>query len=292
MDEKLIKAGKIAAEALEYGKSMIRPGVKLVDVCDEVEKKIKSLGGEMAFPVQISMNDVAAHFCPNEDDETVFKDQIVSIDVGVSVDGFIGDTALTVDLSGKNDELIKASLEALDNAIKMVKPGVKVREIGKVIHKTITSYGFAPIRNLSGHGLGEYNIHTKPNIPNYDNGDNTLLKEGDVIAIEPFASAGAGVVYESGQGTVFALVNKKPVRNMITRAVLKEIESYNDLPFCRRWLNNRFGAAKTNFALRELKAIDSIRDYPPLVDQSHGLVSQAEHSLIVTKDGCRVLTVK
>src|SRR3989344_3011989 len=221
MEEKLIKAGKIAAEALEYGKSMIRPGVKLVDVCDEVEKKIKSLGGEMAFPVQVSMNDVAAHFCPNEDDSIVFTDQIVSLDVGVSVDGFIGDTALTVDLSGKNAELVKASKEALDNAINVVKPGVKTREIGKIIHKTITSYGFAPIRNLSGHGLGEYNIHTKPNIPNYDNGDNTLLKEGDVIAIEPFASTGSGVVYESGQGTVFVLAQKKPVRNMITRNVLK-----------------------------------------------------------------------
>lgn len=289
-EEKLTKAGKIAAQALEFAKSLVKPGVKLVEVCDKTEEKIKQLGGKLAFPVQISLNDTAAHFCPDQDDETVFKDQLVSIDVGVHIDGFIGDNALTIDLSGENKDLVKASREALDNAIKIVKPGIRISEIGKVIHETITKYGFSPVRNLSGHGLGEYGIHTKPSIPNYDNGDSTELKDGDVIAIEPFASKGAGIVYESGNATVFQLNIKKPVRNMITRQILKEIETYKDLPFCKRWLERKFGTAKTNFALRELRNQEMIREYPPLVDQNHGLVSQAEHSLIVTKDGCKVLT--
>jgi len=290
MEEKLEKAGKIASEALEYAKSLVKPGVKIVDVCDKVEEKIISLGGKMAFPVQVSLDDTAAHYCPDEDDETVFDKQVVCIDVGVHIDGFIGDNALTVDLSKENEDLVKASREALDNAIKIIKPGVKIGEIGKAIQDTITSYGFSPVRNLSGHGLAEYGIHTKPSIPNYGNGDETELEEEDVIAIEPFASKGAGIIYESGNGTVFAMIGKKPVRNMITRQVLKEIESYEDLPFCKRWLTKKFGAAKVNFALRELTQLEMIKEYPPLVDRNHGLVSQAEHSLIVTKDGCKVLT--
>lgn len=290
MNQKQIKAGKIAAQALEYAKTLIKPNAKVVDILDKTEKKIKDLGGSLAFPVQISLNDFAAHYCSDQDDKTILKDQIVSIDVGVHIDGFIGDNALTIDLSKKNQDLVKASREALDNAIKIIKPGVKLREIGKVIHDTITSYNFSPIRNLSGHGLDEFNIHTKPTIPNYDNGDETELKQDDVIAIEPFASKGAGVVYESGNATIFQLINKKPVRNLITRQVLKEIQTYNELPFCKRWLTKRFGLPKTNFALRELKQLDILKEYPPLVDKEHGLVSQAEHSLIVTKDGCKVLT--
>jgi methionyl aminopeptidase len=287
--EKYRKAGKIAAEALNYAASLVKPGVAVAEVCDKTDAKIKELGGECAFPTQVSMNDVAAHFLP-EDESVKFSDQVVSIDVGAHVDGFIGDNAMTIDLSGKHADLVKASREALDNAIKIIKPGVRLREIGKVIHDAITKYGFSPVRNLSGHGLGEYNIHTKPNVPNYDNGDATELKEGDIVAIEPFASAGAGKIYESSNPTIFQLAEPKPVRNMITRQVIKEIAEYGILPFSKRWLIKKFGLAKTNFALREMTVLGMIREYPPLIDEAHGLVSQAENTVLVTKDGCEVLT--
>jgi methionyl aminopeptidase len=286
MDEetlsKLKKAGRTAAEALESGKSLIKKGASLLDTTKKIEEKIVKLGGNMAFPPQISMNDIAAHFCPDSDDKQVFSNQVVSLDLGVHIDGFIGgDTALTVDLSNQNQELVKASREALNNAIKIVKPGVKLREIGKVIHETITSYGFAPVRNLSGHGLDKFNIHSKPSVPNYDNGDETELQEDQLIAIEPFASKGAGIVYESGNASVFQLSGKRPVRNLFTRQILKEIEKYQGLPFCRRWLVEKFSLPKVNFALKELKTLEILREYPPLVDKSHGLVSQAEHTLII-----------
>lgn len=288
--EKYRKAGKIAAEALRYAASLVKPGVSLLEVCEKTEAKIKGLGGEPAFPVQVSLNDVAAHFCPDEDDKMVFSDQLVSIDVGVHVDGFIGDNAITVDLSSQNKALVEASRKALDNAIKIIRPGVKLGEIGRFIHETITSYGFSPIRNLSGHGLDEYNIHTKPTIPNYDDGNDAELKEGMVVAIEPFATTGAGRIYESSNPTVFQVAGRKPVRSMMTRQVLQEIEEYNGLPFCRRWLVKKFGIAKTNFALRDLKNIELLREYPPLIDEAHGLVSQAEHTILVTKEGCEILT--
>jgi methionyl aminopeptidase len=287
--QKYVKAGKIAAEALQHGKSLIKPGVLVVDVLDQVEEKIIELGGEIAFPAQASLNETAAHFCPLMGDETKFSDQLIKLDVGAHIDGYVADTALTVDLSGKFGDLIKASREALDKALEIIKPGVKIGEIGKVIHGVITGYGFSPVRNLSGHGLGHFDVHTKPSIPNFDTGDERTLEEGVVFAIEPFASTGAGAVYESGEAGVLMMEDKRPVRNPITRQVLQEIETYNGLPFAKRWLQKKFGA-KVGFAFRELKQLGCLREFPPLVDESKGMVSQAEHSVIVTADGAKVFT--
>jgi methionyl aminopeptidase len=282
--EKLKKAGRIAAQVLEYGKNLIKKDASMTKVLDKIEEKITELGAKPAFPAQISCNHLAAHYCPDEEDKTVFSDQLACLDVGVHVDGFIGDTAVTVDLSEKYSDLIKASQEALDNAIKIIKPDVALSEIGKAIQETISKYGFAPVRNLSGHGLGEYKIHTQPNIPNFDNHDDTKIEKGMIFAIEPFASTGAGIVQDSGTATVFELINKKPVRNMITRQVLKEIETYNNLPFTTRWLTKKFGA-KAKFALREMEQLGMIHAHPPLADKDKGMISQAEHSILIDDDG-------
>ena len=282
--EKLKTAGRIAAQVLEYGKNLIKRDASLLEVVEKTEEKIFELDGKPAFPVQISCNHLAAHYCPDEEDKTVFSDQVVCLDVGAHVDGFIGDNAVTVDLSGKYENLVRASKEALENAIKTIKVDVTLGEIGKVIQDTIQKYDFAPVRNLSGHGLGKYEQHTKPSIPNFDNGDNTKIEKGMVFAVEPFASTGAGIVQESGIATVFMLENKKPVRSIITRQVLKEIESYNNLPFTTRWLTKKFGA-KAKFALREMEQLGMLHSYPPLADKEKGLISQAEHSILVDDDG-------
>ncbi|MBU3941619.1 MAG: type II methionyl aminopeptidase, partial [Nanoarchaeota archaeon] len=220
------KSCNIAAQALEYGKKLIKKGNNLLDVAKKTDEKIISLGGEIAFPSQISMNQIAAHFCPTKNNNPIFDNQIAKLDVGAHVNGFIGDNACTVDLSGENSELVKASINALNNAIKIIKPGITLAEIGRVIQETIMNYGFAPVRNLSGHGLGKFDVHTKPTIPNYDNGDKTKIKKGDIFAIEPFATDGYGTVIETSNPTVFSLIQKKPVRDTTTRQVLKEIEKY------------------------------------------------------------------
>ncbi|PIN76084.1 type II methionyl aminopeptidase [Candidatus Woesearchaeota archaeon CG10_big_fil_rev_8_21_14_0_10_36_11] len=281
--QKYVKAGTIAAEALQYGTSLIKNGTKVITILDAIETKIQELGGELAFPAQISLNECAAHSCSDMNDETVLHDHVVKLDVGVHIDGYIADNAVTIDLSGKYTELVNASRDALSEALKIVTPGVSLAEIGNVIHKTITSYGFSPVRNLSGHGLGHYNIHTKPSIPNFDNGNKNTLKDGDVIAIEPFASTGAGIVQESVPATVFTLVKDAGVRDPITRKVLQEIKKYNGLPFAKRWLERTFGTPRTALALRTLVRVGCVQEHSPLVDQSRGIVSQAEHSVIVQK---------
>jgi len=278
--QKYIQAGKIAAQVLDFGKNLIKKDASLLEVTEKIEAKIFELGAKPAFPVQISLNHLAAHFCPDEDDTTKFLDQVINLDVGVHIDGYIGDNAVTVDLSGKNENLVKASREALEEALKVIKIGTTLGEIGKAIQGAIQKYGFAPVRNLSGHGLGLYKQHEKPSIPNFDTKDNTKIEKGMVFAVEPFASTGSGIVQDSGTASVFMLQNKKPVRSQISREVLKFIEQYEGLPFCRRWLTKKFGI-KANFALRELQQFDIIKAYPPLADSNKGLVSQAEHSVLI-----------
>ena len=284
-----IKAGRISAEALEYGKSLIKKGNSLLDAAERIEKRIYELGAKPAFPVQISCDHIAAHFCPLEDDKTIFDSQVVCIDLGVHVNGAVGDNAYTIDLSGKYSDLVNAAQKALEEALNVIKVGTTLGEIGKAIQETISSYGYAPVKNLSGHGIGIYNIHSKPTIPNYDNGDKNTIKDGMVFAVEPFATTGAGLVHEAGISTVFVLEKKKPVRSPITREILKEIETYEGLPFTTRWLTRKFGA-KANFALREISQLDIIKSYPPLVEVDKGIVSQAEHSVLVDAEEIVVLT--
>lgn len=288
--EKWKKAGKIAAQALEYGGGLIKKGASLREVSDLIEKKIVDLGAIPAFPVQISCDHIAAHYCADPDDEAVFEDQVACLDVGACVDGAIGDNALTVDLSGKYSDLVKASREAVNNAIKIVQVGTTLGEIGKTIQETISSHGFSPIKNLSGHGLDYYDIHTDPTIPNFDTGDETEIEPNMCIAIEPFATNGAGMIYESERANIFMLTNPKPVRSPFAREILKYVgENYKTLPFTTRWLSSKFGLGKTRFALRELLKNDIIKQFPPLVEKNKGLVSQAEHTLLIT-DKVEVIT--
>ncbi|MBI1968665.1 type II methionyl aminopeptidase [Candidatus Woesearchaeota archaeon] len=285
MDQAIIdnylKAGKITATAREFGQQLIKPGASVREILEKVEAKILELGGQPAFPAQISLNEFAAHCCSDFNDTAILQDQVVKLDVGVHIDGYIADTAVTVDLSEKHGKLLKASQDALENALALVRPGVTLGAIGKAIQETITAAGFSPVRNLSGHGLGLFEIHARPSIPNIDNGNQNVLKEGMVIAIEPFASTGAGVVQESSPATIFSLVNEAGIRDPITRNVLAEIKTYQGLPFAKRWLEKKFGIAKTNFALRQLLTKGCLEQHPPLVDEARGLVSQAEHSVIV-----------
>jgi methionyl aminopeptidase len=288
--EDWLKAGKIAAQVLDHGRLLIKKGTTILEVCNACDKKIYELGAIPAFPSQISCDDIAAHFCPEENDKTMFEEQLASLDVGVCINGAIGDNAVTVDLSGKYTELIKASRDALNAAIKVAQVGTSLSTIGKEIQDAIQSYGYSPIRNLSGHGLAPYNIHDRPNIPNCETGDKTVLEKGMHIAIEPFATTGKGMIYESSPATLYAMVQKKPVRNPFAREVLAHICTFKDLPFTKRWLTAKFGPLKTNIALNEMLRNGIIRDYPPLIEVNHGPVSQAEHTLII--DDKTIVTTK
>jgi methionyl aminopeptidase len=287
--EDFIKAGKISRQALEYGRELVVKGAKPVEICDKIEEKIHALGGTIAFPTQISLNEIAAHFCPEGDEEIVLSDELCCLDVGAAFNGAVGDNALTVDLSGKHTSLVKASAEALQAATETLGVGVPLCKIGKAIEEVIKGYGFQPIRNLSGHGIGINIVHQKPTVPNFDNGDMTKLEKGMTIAIEPFATTGNGLVEEKGDASVFTLVGKKSVRVGFVREIMKMIEGYDGLPFTTRWLTKNFTYAQVRYALNQFDQLGILHKYPPLVEKSKGLVAQTENSFLID-DEVRVLT--
>jgi len=273
-----IKAGRIAAEVLKFGKSLVKPGVKLFDVAEQIEEKISENNAVPAFPVNISLNQAAAHYTPSKDDASVFKDELVKLDVGVCYNGAIGDTACSIDLfGGRYEKLIQASVDALNAAIKVIKPGVELRQIGIEVEKAISALGFNPIRNLSGHQLGEFELHAGMSIPNFDNNDTRVLEKGMYVAVEPFATDGAGLIDESTNPQIFLLLGNARVRSPFARKVLEEIDGFDGLPFAKRWLQTK-GA---DFGLREIKQTGMLKEYTPLLEVNSGLVSQAEHTIYV-----------
>jgi methionyl aminopeptidase len=280
--DKYREAGRILAEVRGEAIKKVKIGEKLLDVAESIERRILQKGGAVAFPVNISLNDEAAHATPSKADMSTFGNDIVKLDIGVHIDGYIADTAITVDL-GSNKELVEASNSALERAIEVVHAGVDTAEISAIIEQTITDCGFRPVVNLTGHGLERYTQHAPPAIHNRRTQSGTKLKEGQVIAIEPFSSNGNGRVYETGKAEIFSLVKTKPVRSPEARAILKEIEVYKSLPFAKRWLKGR-----VDLGLKQLEAAGIIHAYPVLKDK--GLVSQAEDTLIVRTNGSEVIT--
>jgi len=285
------KAGRIAAESLQFGVSLVKPKTSVLEIAEKIEERISQLGGKPAFPVNISTNETAAHYSPFPNDTLLLKaDDIVKIDIGVHIVGCIGDCAGTIDLSGKNQRLVKASEEALKAAVKLLteNQAIEICKLGKAIEETIKKQGFQPIKNLSGHIIQKWNLHAGLNIPNYDNGDETKLEKGDIIAIEPFATTGCGFIDEGRPSGIFIVANLKNTRDIYARRVLEEIKSYNNLPFAKRWLAKKFDMNMDRI-IAILSREGTIREYGHLVERSKGLVSQAEHTLYIG-DEVEVLT--
>ncbi|CAD6493923.1 MAG: Methionine aminopeptidase [Candidatus Argoarchaeum ethanivorans] len=282
---KYIKAGRVASMVRSEAAKKVRVGASLLEVATFVEQRIVEEGCKPAFPVTLSLNSDAAHATPKKDDTSVFGEDVVKVDIGTHFDGYIGDTAVTVDLAGK-DDLVKSSKDALESAIKILHAGINTKEIGEVIEEIILSYGYKPVSNLTGHGLMQYLTHTPPSIPNVKVEHGVVLEEGDIIAIEPFASDGAGRVTDGHLKEIYHLVGEKPIRHPVVRKVFSQIAEYKTLPFAKRWLTG----TRIDFALLQLEKAGIVSGYPVLRDVSGGLVSQTEHTVIITENGCEVLT--
>ena len=290
--ECLRRAGKIVSNCREWARENIRPDVEVRWVLETVEQMIRDQGGEPGFPAQSSRNSVAAHYCSSPEDSLTYKEgDCVKVDIGAHVEGYVADSAASVDLSsdGRWTPLIQSSADALAAAINTVGDGVSVGEVGAAIERTITSAGFNPVRNLTGHGLGRWKVHTPPQIPNYAERGGGHLKEGMVFAIEPFASTGQGYIRERGKAEVFMMVRPPRKAKGLDRDVLKAIESWRGLPIARRYFleHDRSSVEDT---ISKLARQGSLMRYPPLVEEDGVMVAQTEHSLYLGPDGVEVLT--
>ena len=286
------KAAKIASECRNWAVDKIRPGVLVRDVLEGVEDLIRERGAQPGFPAQSSRNSVAAHYCSAPGDEMRYEEgDCVKVDIGVHVDGYIADNAASVDLStdGRWTELVHASRDALAAAIATVEVGVPVGEIGAAIERTIMSAGFSPVRNLTGHGLARWKVHTAPQIPNYGERGGGRIKEDMVVAIEPFACTGRGYIAEKGKAEVFMMVRPPRKAKGLDRGVLKAIEGWRGLPIARRYFTE-FDSDVVDDTINKLAKQGSLMRYPPLVESDGVMVTQTEHTLYVGPDGVEILT--
>ncbi len=290
--EKFLQAGRIAAEARDLGASMIRPGGRMEEVQLAVEDLIRSRGGEPAFPAQISLDHVAAHdCCPPGDPRLFLPENVAKLDVGVHVEGYVADTAVTVDLrDGPDSPLAAAAREALEAAIALARPGVPVGKLGGAVEKAITARGFRPVVNLTGHGVARFQIHCSPQVPNYKENSRVTLRAGQAVAIEPFASTGKGWVHDRGEPQVFQLKRRPKAKDRLPLALERFLLSLHGFPFARRDLVRAVGAGGVEEALGLLRERKILVEYPPLAEDPGARVSQMEHTLLILEDRVVVTT--
>lgn len=290
--DKILKAGKIAQELRRYARSIVVKNRSLFDIATMIDDKIHELGAKPAFPVNLSINEIAAHYTPSYGDE--FKAHgLIKVDIGISVDGYIADTAFSMDL--ENDEvnkgLIEAAEAAVDASVSEFGVGKKLTEIGGKINEAITKKGFTSIANLSGHSIERFVVHAGWTVPNYDSGQTDVLEEG-LYATEPFATNGHGRVRDGKGSGIFRIDGEGAVRDRFARDVLAWImDEYKTLPFASRWVHKKFGA-RGMLAMKQLEAAGILYQYPQLIEVGGGKVAQAEHTVLLLKDGTKYITTK
>lgn len=286
-----LKAGQVAADALQHGRRLCVPGAKIVDVVTAVEEHIRKQGLGQAFPCTLSIDAVAAHYTPTHDDQTVLKEgNLVKLDCGAELNGALSDNALTVEVggAGRFKDLIECSEACLKEAISIIGPNVDLGTVGAAVEMTAKDFGFRPIQNLTGHSLETYVLHAGLTVPSVPMKVNRRPRIGDVLACEPFITDGqAGRVENSGPGNIYHFQRSKPLRLPSTKRLLASIErEHPKLPFAERWLTGALEPSKLNFNLLQLQKEALLKHYPALSEASGGMVAQTEATLVITEDGC------
>lgn len=288
------KAGQIAARVRESARSKNWVGKTVYEICESIEGQIRKLGAKCAFPVNTSINEVAAHYTAEPGDQlTIAEDDLVKIDLGAQINGFIADTAVTINYDPQYDRLVRAAEEALSNAMSMAKTGVKASDIGREIEKTVKRLGFKPIANLSGHSLDQYTIHAGKSIPNIWSIGSFSLSESSAYACEPFVttSDGLGFVREGKTKNIYAMVTRKKTKDKDADELLEFIwNNFNMLPFALRWVTSNWEESKARELLNILVKKKAVHAYPVLVEANSQRVAQAEHTFIPKDDGVTVTT--
>ncbi|MCS6783832.1 MAG: type II methionyl aminopeptidase [Candidatus Caldarchaeum sp.] len=289
----LLKAGEVARQVRAKVPELVRPGTSLLEIAEQIENMIREYGGTPAFPCNISVDSVAAHYSPPPGDKTILgRNFVAKIDFGVMVDGFIADTAVTVTDTIVGEKLKTAVEDALKAAVKTVASGVRVSAVGAVVQNVLNKYGVKPIRNLTGHEIQRYNLHAGVSIPNISMGDGARLQEGHVYAIEPFATVqeGAGEVVDTKTTTIYRLERPPTTKSSNQEALLLRTiaDRFQGLPYSLRWLRDL--NPETLALHQKLVKTGRLKSYHVLVEKTDKPVAQAEHTVVVTKEGCAVVT--
>jgi methionyl aminopeptidase len=292
--EKFRLSGRILRETREEIKNFVREDMPIIDICEKAEKTIMDKGGKPAFPCNVSINEIAAHYTsPPNDNRRIPRKSIVKVDIGVHVDGYLTDTAVTICFNPEYKSLVDTAEQALKTAINSIHPEMSTSKLGAIIEKTIKSHGFKPISNLTGHQVGRYLVHAGTSLPNVAQLSFSKIKLGEVYAIEPFVTLpdAVGRVEDGEEATIFRFLKSKSLKNPYAKQLLKHIEeNFRTLPFAERWLQGIVPKGHYREAFRELLSSKALMGYPIFVEVSRKPVAQAEHTVLIVEDGCVILT--
>ena len=290
-----MKAGGIASEIREAARKKDWVGRTVYEICEEIEGRIRERGGKPAFPVNTSINETAAHYTAEPGDElAIAEDDLVKIDLGVQINGYIADTAVTVNYDPQFDYLVAAAEDALAGAMSIIRDGVKASDIGRAIEKKIKQHGGKPIVNLSGHSLDRYTIHAGRSIPNIWAIGSFSLSGSSAYACEPFVTTpkGLGFVREGKTRNIYAMISRKKTKDAEADRLLDFIwDNFNMLPFALRWITGQWEEKRARELLETLIRKKAVRAYPVLTEANGQRVAQAEHTFIPGGDGARITTM-
>jgi len=286
-----VQSGKIASRVLGEIVDLVKPRAGILNLCRLAEKKVVEYGGRPAFPCNICVGNIAAHYTsPHDDPSTIPDFGLVKVDIGVQVDGYIVDTARTVDIDGTLEGFVSATDDALQEAISMIKPGVRLSELGERIQNIIHSYGLRPVKELTGHSIARYALHAGKSVPNYKTHERAQAEAGECYAIEPFATSGFGVS-ETKNMYIFANVElDRTLEGMAEKLRLHLRQKYGSLPFASRWVRAAAKGVNIPDLLRELLKYKAIKGFPVLAEKKGRPVAQSEHTVFVSEEGAVVLT--
>lgn len=291
--DKYLQAGEIAIKVKELLRQKAKIGASVLEICEAGEAKIIELGGKWAFPLNVSINNIAAHYSAAPDDELVIQSgDLVKLDCGVHVEGYVADTAFTVSFGSDHVDIIKASEEATKTAIDMIRPGISTERLGEEIEEIIRSYGYRSIRDLTGHQLEQNLLHGQITIPNIKGVKGHKLEAGQAFAIETFASSGTGSIHpDESKCLIYQLIPfQVGLRLESSRKARKIILSnYKDFPFTTRWIAKELTSPIARLALNDLSTKGQIKRYPALCDVKGSIVSQSEQTVFLTENS-RVIT--
>lgn len=290
-----INAGKIASEVRENARRKNHVGSTLEEICNSIEKEIMNKGAKCAFPVNVSLNEIAAHYTAEPNDKITVKDtDLLKIDLGVQISGYIADTAVTVCYDPKYDFLVQAAEAALREAMSIIKVGAKSSDVGKTIENTTKQMGGIPIANLSGHSLEQYTIHAGKSVPNIWSIGSFSFQSTEAYACEPFVttSDGSGFVREGKIRNIFSLVTRKRTKDDDANKMIDFIwQKFNMLPFALRWFIPEYDEKTARELLERLIKYKVVRSYPILVEANEQRVAQAEHTFIPQENSVLVTTI-
>lgn len=293
----------------------------LIDICERLENatrvyleanKSPTAGTRagIGFPTGVSLNQIAAHYTSNPGDKTVLKyDDVLKLDFGTHVNGYIVDSAFTWAPDQKYEELLAAVKDATYTGIKEAGIDVRLSDIGEAIQEVMESYECSIdgktyqvkcVRNLQGHRIDAYRIHAGKSVPivkGPDHGDK--MEENELYAIETFGSTGRGWVGEVGDCSHYMLNSPESHRTgrggVVNMPRAKKLEAhiqkhFRTLPWCRRYLEHS-GEANYMVALRNLVSAGVVEEYPPLADVRGSFVAQYEHTILL-RPTCKEIVSK